>query len=86
VYSLRELVRLAGAYSGHVRPIIGLPGWIARLQALMLELLPGPTLISRDNLDSMKQDNIASGLYPVPSHWRPTPLEAVAPDYLRPSA
>lgn len=86
VYSLRELVRLAGEYSGHARPIIGLPGWIARLQALMLELLPGPTLMSRDNLDSMKQDNIASGLYPVPPHWRPTPLEAVAPDYLRPSA
>lgn len=86
VYSLRELVRLAGEYSGHARPIIGLPGWIARLQALMLELLPGPTLMSRDNLDSMKQDNIASGLYPAPPHWRPTPLEAVAPDYLRPSA
>jgi len=85
-YALRELVRLAGEYSGHVRPVIGLPGWIARLQALMLELLPGPTLMSRDNLDSMKQDNVATGQYPLPPHWQATPLEAVAPDYLRAGA
>ena len=84
VYTLRELVRLAGRYSGHQRPVFGLPDAIARLQAFMLELLPGPTLMSRDNLDSMKADNIASGHYPLPPYWKPTPLEAVAPDYLRP--
>ena len=84
VYTLRQLVQLAGKYSGHKRVVIGLPDAIARLQALMLELLPGPTLMSRDNLDSMKADNVASGLYPMPPHWKPTPLEAVAPDYLRP--
>jgi NADH dehydrogenase len=85
-YSLRELVHLAGEYSGHARPVIGLPNWIAQLQALMLELLPGPTLMSRDNLDSMTQDNVATGQYPLPLHWHATPLEAVAPDYLRAGA
>jgi NADH dehydrogenase len=84
VYTLRELVQLAGKYSGHHRPVIGLPDLIARVQAFMLELLPGPTLMSRDNLDSMKTDNVASGRYPVPPHWKPTPIEAVAPDYLHP--
>ena len=84
VYTLRELVQLAGKYSGHKRVVIGLPDAIARLQAFMLELLPGPTLMSRDNLDSMKADNVFSGHYPLPPHWKPTPLEAVAPDYLRP--
>lgn len=84
VYTLRELVRLAGKYSGHQRPVIGLPDPVARVQAFMLEHLPGPTLMSRDNLDSMKADNVASGHYPLPPHWKPTPLEAVAPDYLRP--
>lgn len=84
VYTLRELVRLAGRYSGHRRLVIGLPDAIARAQAFMLEHLPGPTLMSRDNLDSMKVDNVASGHYPLPSSWKPTPLEAVAPDYLRP--
>ena len=83
VYTLRELVRLAGVYSGHRRPVVGMPDALARLQAFMLEHLPGGPLMSRDNLDSMKADNIASGRHPLPSHWKPTPLEAVAPDYLR---
>lgn len=83
VYTLRELVRLAGVYSGHARPVMPLPQAAARLQALMLEWMPGGPLMSRDNLDSMKTDNIASGRHPLPPHWRPTPLEAVAPAYLR---
>ncbi len=83
VYTLRELVRLAGTYSGHRRMVIPLPAAAARLQALMLEWMPGGPLMSRDNLDSMKVDNVASGRHPLPPHWAPTPLEAVAPDYLR---
>ncbi len=83
VYTLRELVRLAGTYSGHRRMVIPLPAAAARLQALMLEWMPGGPLMSRDNLDSMKADNVASGRHPLPPHWAPTPLEAVAPDYLR---
>jgi len=83
VYTLRELVRLAGVYSGHQRPVVGLPEAFARLQAFLLEHMPGGPLMSRDNLDSMKADNIASGRHPLPPDWKPTPLEAVAPDYLR---
>ena len=82
VYSMRELLHLTGVYSGHPRPAIGLPDVIARLQAFMLEHLPGGPLMSRDNLDSMKSDNIASDQYPAPPGWYPTPLEAVAPQYL----
>jgi NADH dehydrogenase len=83
IYTLRELVQLAGVYSGHARPVIPLPALVARLQALLLEWVPGGPLMSRDNLDSMKADNVASGRHPLPPHWTPTPLEAVAPDYLR---
>ncbi len=83
VYTLRELVRLAGVYSGHRRPVVGLPDALARLQAFVLEHVPGGPLMSRDNLDSMKADNVASGRYPLPPQWKPTPLESVAPDYLR---
>ncbi|MFM7227918.1 MAG: complex I NDUFA9 subunit family protein [Oxalobacteraceae bacterium] len=82
VYSMKELLHLSGVYSGHPRPVIGLPDTLARIQAFFLEHLPGGPLMSRDNLDSMKSDNVASGQYPVPAGWRPTPLEAVAPDYL----
>lgn len=83
VYTLRALVQLAGRYSGHQRAVIGLPAALARLQAFVLEHLPGDPLMSRDNLDSMKADNVASGDYPLPPGWQPTPLEAVAPEYLR---
>ena len=61
VYTLRELVRLAGKRAGHVRPVIGLPDMAGRLQAMVLEALPGPTLMSLDNFDSMARDNVASG-------------------------
>jgi NADH dehydrogenase len=84
VYTLRELVRLAGRYSGHPRPVIGLPPALARLQALLLELMPGEPLMSRDNLDSMRIGNVASGgAYVIPG-LRRTPIEAVAPSYLAP--
>ncbi len=84
VYSLRELIHLAGLYSGHPRPLFGLPPALARLQALMLEFMPGGPLMSRDNVDSMKVDNIASAVSPALPGWQPTPLEAVAPHYLGP--
>jgi len=78
VYTLRELVRMAGQYSGHPRPIIGLPPALARLQAWFLEHMPGGPLMSRDNLDSMRVDNVASpGTVPMP-----TAPEDVTPFYL----
>lgn len=83
VYTLRELVRLAGEFSGHPRPVIGLPPALARLQAWLLEHLPGEPLMSRDNLDSMQINNVAHGPPAPELGIVPTALEAVAPYYLR---
>ena len=87
VYTLRELVQLAGTLSGHRRPVMPLPAALGRLQAQMMEWLPGKTLMSRDNLDSMAVDNVAS-----PGHAglrelgiRPSSLATIAPTYLRPA-
>jgi uncharacterized protein YbjT (DUF2867 family) len=82
--TLRQLVKLAGSLSGHARPVIGLPPPIARLQALMMELAPGRPLMSRDNLDSMKVSNVASGNLPGLDALgiSPHPLGAIAPTYL----
>jgi NADH dehydrogenase len=84
VYSMKELLHLSGVYSGHPRPVIELPAALARIQAFLLEHMPGGPIMSRDNLDSMKVDNVASGRTSTPPGWHATPLEAVAPRYLAP--
>jgi len=88
VYTLGELVRLAGRWSGHERPQIGLPMWAGRVQAALMECLPGTPPMSRDNLDSMQVPNIASGQLPGLDALgiNAAALESVAPDYLRDAA
>ncbi len=84
VFTLRELVSLAGRLSGNERPVLGLPRAIAYFQALFMEMVPGEPLLSTDNLRSMEVDNVASGSAPtqvtlgVPA----TALEPVAASYL----
>ena len=84
VFTLAELVRLAGRWSGHERPIVPLPAPLARVQALAMEWLPGVPLMSRDNLDSMKADNVAGGVLPGLEVFGivPTALGVIAPGYL----
>jgi len=68
VMTLGELVQQAGQWAGvnhgRGRPVIGLPMWVGWLQAAAMEMAPGEPLMSRDNLASMKVDNIATGGYP----------------------
>ncbi|HWP20014.1 MAG TPA: complex I NDUFA9 subunit family protein [Burkholderiaceae bacterium] len=84
VYTLRELVRCAGLWAGHPRPVVGLPHALAWLQALAMEWLPGRTLMSRDNLASMRVPNVASGRLPGLEALGITPVgpAGVAPGYL----
>ncbi|MGE5652127.1 MAG: complex I NDUFA9 subunit family protein [Bacillota bacterium] len=83
VYTLRELVRLAGEFSGHPRPVVALPDALARLEATLLEHASAQPLMSRDNLDSMKVDNVAATSMRDTLGIEPTALEEVAPSYLR---
>lgn len=86
VYTLRELVQLAGRLSGHPRPVFALPDALARLQAGLMEVLPGAPLMRRDNLDSLRVDNVASGTLPGLQSLGvvPAALDAIAPGYLAP--
>lgn len=79
-YTLRELVKLAGAYSGHPRPIVPLPDPLAYLQAWLMEIVGGP--MTRDNLLSLMTPNVCREVGGLPFGREATPLEAVAPDYL----
>ena len=84
VYTLRELVQLCGQFSGHNRPLIGLPDWLGRLQAMAIEFAPGPILMSRDNFDSMKVDNVSKVGFSADFGFLPSSLDAIAPTYLTP--
>jgi uncharacterized protein YbjT (DUF2867 family) len=68
VLSLGELVQRAGQWAGvnhgRGRLVLGLPMWVGWLQAAAMELAPGEPLMSRDNLASMKVDNVATGQLP----------------------
>ena len=83
VYTLGELVKLAAQFSGRSRAVIDLPMSIGRMQAWFFECLPGEPLMSRDNLDSLKTDNVSDHPFDAVLGVIPTPLEAVAPLYLK---
>lgn len=79
-YKLIDLVRYVCAATGRRRLILGLPERLAYWQAFAMELLPGPTLMSRDNVLSMRVPNTSRA--PFPFGIEPHALEAVAPFYL----
>ena len=85
VYTLAELVSYVAQTSGHPRPIVPLGPALANLQARVMELLPGP-LLTRDNLASMQHDSVCEHPFPREFDITPTPLEAIAPEYLAPVA
>jgi NADH dehydrogenase len=88
VLTLKELVQLsaiaAGINHSRGRLVLALPPFLGKLQALAMRLLPGEPLISQDNLDSMKVDNVGSGKLPNLQTLGITPsaLAAIVPTYL----
>jgi len=88
VFTLQQLMeiagRLSGANRGRGRMVIALPDWAANLQARTMEMLPGPPLMSRDNLASMRVPNVATQGVPGLQSLgiQPAALQGVAQDYL----
>ena len=83
VYTLEQLVRYAGSETGHPRPIIRLGPSLSKLQARVLELVPG-TPMSRDNVASMTRDAVCSGAFPSVFGIEPARLASTAPAWLAP--
>ena len=85
VYTLRELVELAGRWSGIAPAGAGAArGARHACRRSRWSCCRARTLMSRDNLDSMKVANVASGKLPGLERLgiETTPLESVAPRYL----
>ena len=82
VFTLRQLVQLAGTWSGHPRPILSLPAGLGRLTALLMELAPGKPLMTRDNLDSMTVDNVSARAVDPDLGIVPGSLRAMGPSLL----
>ena len=58
VYTMKEIVEFAARKAKTSCAIIPVPAFVGYLQALAFEFLPGPTLMSRDNIASMQLHNI----------------------------
>lgn len=80
VYSLHELVAFAGEHSGHRRPILDLDDRMSYLLARLMEFAPGKPLTA-DQYYSMRVASTSAA--PLPFDIDPTPLETVAPVYLK---
>jgi len=76
-YSLRELVQYCADTAGLKRKIIGLPDFAARLQARVMEWVPGKPF-SRDNYLSLQTDSVCENQ----DCCQATSIEAVVPRYI----
>ena len=85
VYTLQELVTYVGETAGTVRPILTLGPGLSSVMAGILEHLPG-RILTRDNLASMRKDNVCDCPFPAVFGVAPTALESIAPSYLSPAA
>jgi uncharacterized protein YbjT (DUF2867 family) len=59
VYTLHEIVALVAKITNHHRWIIGLPDFVARLEALAMNFVPGRPF-STDNYRSLKVDSVCT--------------------------
>jgi len=57
IYTMKEIVEFAARKAKTSCAIVPVPAFVGYLQALAFEFLPGPTLMSRDNIASMQVPN-----------------------------
>lgn len=80
-YTLQQLVAFTVKQLGVHRGIIPLPDWLSRLQAGVMEYLPGKPL-SRDNYLSMQHPNVCEGEFPAEFGIIPRSIDSEVPRYL----
>jgi uncharacterized protein YbjT (DUF2867 family) len=82
VFTLKQLVELSGHAIGETPRILSLPDSLGKIMATFLGLVPGQAMITRDNINSMRVNNVhTSGkIFPL---QRYESLSVVAPEYIK---
>ncbi len=83
VYTFRELMEFILKQTARKRALIGVPFWLASLEASWLQFLPNPPL-TPDQVRLLKQDNVMSpgALALCDLGIQPDSVEAIVPSYL----
>jgi NADH dehydrogenase len=88
VLSMREIMELILKITDRSRTMVSLPFGLAKLEALFLQLAPGPFNLTPDQVELLRGDNVVSdaaktaGLTLQGLGITPDSLEAIAPQYL----
>jgi NADH dehydrogenase len=80
-YTLRELITYTAGVLGVRRLILGLPDSLSRLQAQVMQWLPGKPF-TPDNYRSLQVDAVCRGAFPALFDISPASVESVVPYYL----
>lgn len=80
-YTLQDLVEYTARLTGLKRRVIPLSDRLSRLQAGVLERVPGKPF-SRDNYRSLQVDAVCSEAFPALFEIAPATVEGVVPSYL----
>jgi NADH dehydrogenase len=82
VFTLESLVRLAGEWSGTRARVLPLPDWAGRLQARVMDFVPGKPF-STDNYRSLTVDNVSAEQGCARLGIAPASLRVIGPAYLK---
>lgn len=80
-YTLREIVAFVASVTGHRRMLIGLPDLVARVQALVMDFVPGRPF-SSDNYRSLSVDSVCATDGCTELGIQPQAMEGAARQYL----
>lgn len=84
VWTMREIMAYILTLTGRDKMMVNIPMCVARLQASVMELIPGKPL-TRDQLVLLQRDNVPDPGVPglAALDIVPTPVELIVPAYLR---
>lgn len=81
VYTLKQLVEFAAGFLPFQRRIVGLPSILSKLQAYIMEYIPGKPF-SLDNYQSLQVDSVCKEPFPEIFGIKPRSIEEIVPQYL----